>query len=176
MKPRPHLIPAAVLVVALAAAIGAAHADSAPRRAPFDPAQRFCADQDARMAAHMAFAEAKLTLTAPQKDEFRRLSESLKAAQEPMRALCSDQPDLATALPARLDRQLKLAEAHTETLKRSVPALTRFYQTLTPAQQAVADQVLSVHGGSGGHGGPGHHRGPGRPGDAAPQQPGGDER
>lgn len=176
MKPRPHLIPAAVLVVALAAVIGAAHADQAPRRVAFDPAQRFCVDQDARMAAHLAFAETKLTLTPAQKDEFRRLGESLKAAHEPMRALCADQPDLATTLPARLERQLKLAEAHTETLKRSVPALIRFYQTLTPAQQTIADQVLAVHGGHGGHGGPGHVRGPGRAIDATLPQPGGDER
>jgi len=174
MKPRPQLIPAAVLAVALAAAIGAAHADSVPRGAPVEPAARFCADQDARLAAHLAYAEAKLNLTPAQKEDYRRLSDALKAAHEPLRALCTnDKPALPTALPARLDWQLKQAEAHVESLKRAAPALTRFYQTLTPAQQAIADQVLSIHGG---HGGPGHHRGPGRPGDTAQPQPGDDER
>jgi len=180
MKPRPHLIPAAVLAVTLAAAIGAAHADSVPRGAPIDQPPRFCVDQDARLAAHLAFAEAKLNLTAPQKDEFRRLSETLKSAHEPLRALCNEQPDPSPALPARLGRELKQAEAHVEALKRSVPALTKFYQILTPAQQTTADQVLAVHGGHGGPGG--HHRGPvrpgeaGRPGDAVPPPPEGEAR
>jgi hypothetical protein len=169
MKPRPHLIPAAILAVTLAAAIGAAHADSVPRGAPIDQPPRFCVDQDARLAAHLAFAEAKLNLTAPQKDEFRRLSEALKTAHEPLRALCNEQPAPSPALPARLDRELKQAEAHVEALKRSVPALTKFYQTLTPAQQAIADQVLAIHHGHGGPGG--HHRGPGRSGPAAPPVP-----
>ncbi|CCG41931.1 Spy/CpxP family protein refolding chaperone [Magnetospirillum molischianum] len=176
MKPRPQLIPAAVLAVALAAAIGAAHADSVPRGASVDLAPRFCADMDAKQAAHLAFVEVKLNLTPAQKDDFRRLADALKAAHEPLRALCKDQPDQAAALPARLDRQLKQAEAHVEALKRSVPALTRFYQTLTPAQQTIADQVLTVHGGHGGPGGPGHHRGPGQPGNPAPQQPSGEAR
>jgi len=174
MKPRPHLIPAAILAFTLAAAIGAAHADSVPRGAPIDQPPRFCIDQDARLAAHLAFAEAKLNLTPAQKEDFRHLSDSLKAAHEPMRALCNTQASPSPALPARLDRELKLAEAHVDALKRAVPALTKFYQTLTPAQQTVADQVLAIHGGHGGGFGP-HHRGPGRPGPApAPQQNGGE--
>jgi len=154
MKPRPHLIPAAVLAMTLAAAIGAAHADSVPPRP--GPAS-FCADQEARLAGHLAYVETKLNLTPAQKEEFRHLADALKAAQAPMQALCptGDQPP-SNALPARLDRQQKMVEAHAESLRRSTPALLKFYQSLTPAQQTLADDLLIIPGGH-----PGHHFGPG---------------
>ncbi|MEO0036392.1 MAG: hypothetical protein RLZZ501_2415 [Pseudomonadota bacterium] len=175
MKSYPHIIPAAVLAVTLAAAIGAAHADSVPRPGP----AAFCADQDARLAAHLAYAESKLALSPAQTEEFRRLSDTLKAAQAPLKALCptEGQPP-AAALPARLDRQQKMIEAEGEVVRRSAPALVKFYQTLTPAQQALADDLLVVPGG---HPGPhfgGHRFGPdGQPGPGpdrrgeAPQSP-----
>lgn len=166
MKPRPHLIPAAVLAVTLAAAIGAARADSIPPRP--GPAT-FCADQEARLAGHLAYVEAKLDLTAAQKEDFRRLGETLKAAQAPMQALCptDNKPPASFPLPARLEFQQKMIEAHAESLKRSAPALLKFYQILTPAQQTLADDLLIPPGGHPGPGFGGHRPGPDRKGDGS---------
>ena len=178
LRSRPHLLPAATLALTLAAAVGAAWAEPVAPAGPLAGGpggfERVCRDHDARLAARLAYAEVKLKLDEPQKAEFRRLSESLAAAQAPMTKLCGGAPAAAPTaaaptapvpLPERLSRMQTLSEAHAESLRQSVPALLRFYQTLSPEQKAVADQVLVV--GPGGHGPKGGPKGGpdgGRPG------------
>jgi len=171
MKLSPTLIPAAALTLTLAAAVGAAWADPVPPIGPgagraVDPVAWTCGDHEARLAARLAYAEVKLNLTAPQKAEFKRLSEALSAAHTPIVKACAALPKAEAAaagklppLPTRLERQEAFVQAHADSLHQAVPALIRFYKVLTPEQQPVADQVLDIGHGHG-PGGFGPHHGP----------------
>ncbi len=165
MKPFPRLIPIVALTLALAGAVGAARAaeDAAQSHHSSYRFEHSCEDMDARMAAHLAYAEVKLALSEPQRAEFKRVAETMKAAHDPMRKLCAEAKTAGdtTTLPARLERMQKFAEAHAEALRKTVPALTQFYKSLTPDQQKIADRVLSQHGGGhgGGHGDMQRHHG-----------------
>lgn len=151
MKTRFHT---AALALALAVAPMAA-AIAQPATTPaegFNPLTHMCQDVDARHAAKLAYAEAKLKLTDAQKPGFKKLSDTLAAAHEPMRKLCADQAgkDVPTQLPARLESMQKMMEARTESMRRAIPAIKEFYGQLTPEQQKTADTMMA-----------GHHRGMG---------------
>jgi len=159
----PRLTFGVVLALAIAGLFGVVRAAE-----PTPPAQHRgasfahshnCADMDARMAAHQAFIEVKLGLTESQKADFKRLNESMKAVGEPMRKACTEQTAKTEAqtLPARIEAMQKSLEARTEAMHKLAPEMIRFYQTLTPDQQKLADDSL-MPGGVGGHG-RGHHHG-----------------
>ncbi len=143
-----------VLALAIAGLFGAVRAaEPAAPAAHHGPAQ-MCGDMDARMAGRLAYAEAKLGLNDAQKAQFKTLSETMKAANEPVRKACADltaQP-AATTLPARLESMQKMMTARTEALGKVVPAVTQFYKGLTPDQQKIADTTLmGGHRGAMGH-------------------------
>ena len=117
-----------------------------------------CADMDARMAARMAFTEVKLGLTEAQKAEFKRLTETMKTASAPLRQGCTDAAT-AQPLPARLETMQKAMAARSEVMAKLAPEMIRFYQTLTPAQQKLADESLMAGPGMGGGMGSGGHHG-----------------
>ncbi|TAN57037.1 MAG: hypothetical protein EPN20_17705 [Magnetospirillum sp.] len=156
MKTFPRYTAAVIVALGLAGAVGAARANPM-----MDPGRMaaMCGDMDARMAGRMAFAEAKLGLSDAQKAGFKTLAETMKAAGEPMRKACADQTAqaAATTLPARMEGMQKMMTARTEAMAKVLPAMTRFYNTLTPDQQKVADSMMM-----GGHhgGGMGGGRGP----------------
>lgn len=161
------LITASVaIVLGLAALVNVARAadpDAGPKAANFERMSRMCYDMEARMAARMAYNEAKLKLTETQKAEFKRLGETMKEAAAPMVRMCQDKADPAktATLPERMTRMQQVAEARAESMRKLVPAMKDFYATLSLEQQKVADEIM---GGSGGRGGFGHggHGGPGR--------------
>lgn len=151
----------AALALTLAAAplaIAAAQPAGGPGSG-FDPLTHMCQDMDARHAAMLAYAEAKLKLTDAQKPAFKKLSDTLATAHEPMRKLCTDQAgkQAPTQLPARLEGMQKMLEARTEAMRRAVPAIKEFYGQLTADQQKIADDMMA--GRRGGMGmGMMHHR------------------
>lgn len=153
----------AALALALAAA-PLTVATAQPAGGPgggFDKLTHVCQDIDAHHAAMLAYAEARLKLTDAQKPAFRKLSDTLAAAHEPMRKLCADQAgkEVPTQLPARLERMQKLMEARTEAMRRAIPAVKDFYGQLTPDQQKIADTMMhGRHGGMGMGMGMMHHR------------------
>ena len=141
-------------IAALFGAVRAAEPPASPRSATM------CADMDARMAGHMAYTEAKLNLTEPQKAEFKALTETIKAAREPMRKACTEQAAQAVAatMPARMAEMQKMMAAKSEAMAKVLPAMTKFYNSLTPEQQKIADANLMM--GAGHHGGMGQGHGP----------------
>lgn len=149
----------AAVTLALAAAPLAALAQPHGMGGGFDPMTHMCQDMDAHHAGMLAYAEAKLKLTEAQKPAFKKLSDTLAAAHEPMRKLCADPAlkDTATQLPARLERIQKLMDARVESMRRAIPAIKDFYAQLSPDQQKIADSMMM--GGYGGHGGMGHGMG-----------------
>lgn len=161
-----RLLTAAALGLTLA---GAALAQTAQPPAPQSQVQTapgmpdraaLCKERDAHFAGKLAYVEAKLGLTETQKAGFKKLTDTIAAAREPMRKLCLDQAAQAepTALPGRLERMQKSLEARTESMRKVVPAVTQFYGALTPEQQKIADDLMSHRGGYGmmGHGHMGH--------------------
>lgn len=111
----------------------------------FDPLTHMCQDIDARHASMLAYAEAKLKLTDAQKPAFKKLSDTIAAAHEPMRKLCAEQTgkDASAQLPARLERMQKEMEARTDSMRRAIPAIKEFYGQLSPEQQKIADTIMA---------------------------------
>ncbi|CAA7619843.1 conserved exported hypothetical protein [Candidatus Terasakiella magnetica] len=146
------LAPAALsLILASGAAMAADH--SAHMAVPGNPdrMQSMCGDMDAKMAGKIAYAEVKLNLTAAQKAEFKTLTETMKTAHEPMKKVCADmvaQPP-ATTLPGHMERMQKMMEIRGQAMKAVIPAINRFYGTLTPDQQKTADGMMMSHHGMG---------------------------
>jgi predicted outer membrane protein len=149
MTSLPRFTTAVALVLALAAAGGAYAADSQtkPGRGHGGMGQMMCgSDSDARMASHHAYMETKLKLTDAQKAEFKKLGETMKAAHEPMKAFCTDmQNQTNLTLPKRMELRQKMLEAKLDALKTELPAMTSFYNSLTPDQQKQADAMMD-HG------------------------------
>jgi len=124
--------------------------------------QRMCADLDAHLAAKLAFAESKLAITDAQRPAWKKLTETLKAAQEPIRKECatrSASTDEPVDLPTRLKRMQGHVDARAASLRNVVPAVEQFYAALTPEQKKIADTTLltgdhhAMHRGARQHGG-----------------------
>lgn len=152
MKTFPRMTAAVLVALAVAGAFGAAKANPMMGGGP---SGQMCSDMDARMAAHMAYTEVKLGLTDAQKAAFKTLTETMKAANEPMRKACAEQSaQTATApLPTRMASMQAMMTARTEAMAKVLPVMTKFYDSLTPEQKKIADVSLM----SGGHGHGGHH-------------------
>jgi protein CpxP len=156
------LIRTAALALTLAAA-PLATAIAQPAGGPeggFNPMTHMCQDMDAHHAAMLAYGEAKLKLTDAQKPAYKKLSDSLAAAHEPMRKLCADPAGatMPTQLPARLERMQKVTEARTDAMRRAIPAIKEFYGQLSADQQKIADAMMTGrHGGGMGMGMMRHH-------------------
>lgn len=146
------LAPAALsLILASGAALAADHSTHMAMPGSPDRMQHMCGDMDAKMAGKIAYAEVKLNLTAAQKTEFKTLTETMKTAHEPMKKLCADmlaQPP-ATTLPGHMERMQKMMEGRVQAMKSVIPAISRFYATLTPDQQKTADGMMMNHHGMG---------------------------
>jgi periplasmic protein CpxP/Spy len=122
-----------------------------------DPVLHMCRDSDAHLAGMLAYSETKLGITEAQRPNWKKLTDTIQSAREPIRKVCADlgnQP-APTALPARLERMERMMEARTEAMRKVVPAVSQFYGTLTPDQQKIADDLIG-HGHGGGHGMMGH--------------------
>lgn len=152
------------IVLGIAALVNVARAaDPTPQQLRQEQMARRCGDMDARLAAHLAYAETKLKLTDGQKAGFKRLSDTVRETSAPMRKLCEDRFDQAQAqtMPERMARMQKVAEARAESLRKLVPVMSEFYAGLSLEQQKVADDLMpGMGGGKGGFGhGHGHHGG-----------------
>ncbi|KIL98062.1 hypothetical protein CCC_01123 [Paramagnetospirillum magnetotacticum MS-1] len=143
------------IALGLAALVNVARAaDPAPRSTAVERMSSLCGDMDARMAAHMAYTEAKLKLSESQKTEFKQLTETLKEASLPMRKVCDDKtdPSKLSTMPERMGRMQQVAEARADVLRKMVPAMTAFYASLSLEQQKIADDLMPGMGGRSGHG------------------------
>ncbi|CUW40786.1 conserved exported protein of unknown function（containing LTXXQ motif family protein domain,54-149) [Magnetospirillum sp. XM-1] len=147
----------AVVMAATGAARAADHMDHMAHMAtnPVTPdhMQVMCGDMDAKMAGHLAYAEVKLGLGESQKVAFSKLKETMKAAHEPMKKVCAEivaQPP-ATTLPTHMERMRKMMEVRVSVMGKVIPAMTGFYDTLTPEQKKTADALMMSH-----HAGMGH--------------------
>jgi hypothetical protein len=161
MKTISRLASVAVLALAVAGGAAMAEAQTKPTGSPATSewhhgmggaySVQNCAESDAHLAGMFAYAEARLKLTDAQKPAFKTLTDTIKAAHEPVSKLCTDlaaQPE-PTTLPARLDRMQKAMDARSEAMHKALPAVSQFYATLTPDQQKVADEMMSHRHGHG---------------------------
>ncbi len=158
MKSFPRFTTALVVVLAIAGAAGAARASGHMGHMMAGPAgpdhmQMMCADMDAKMASRLAYAEVKLGLGDAQKTAFDKLKATMKAAHEPMKKACAEivaQPP-ATTLPSHMERMRKMMETRVAVMGTMIPAMTGFYDILTPEQKKLADAMMLSHHGNMGH-------------------------
>jgi LTXXQ motif family protein len=104
--------------------------------------QEWCIDRLARRAAHRAYVETKLDLTAAQRPLWDKLVSVAKAEEQKEHQLCAALPTTrsSTTIVERLDRMQQFLSARLDGLKAAQPAIAALYQALTPAQRAILDQ------------------------------------
>lgn len=147
MKSFPRYTAAVAIVLAVAGGVGIARANpmmAGPMGGGSPMGHHMCTDMDAKIAAKAAYAEVRLGLGDAQKEALAKLKETMKAAHEPMKKVCAElaaQPP-ATTMPARMAQMQKMMEVRVETMRTVIPAMTGFYDILTPEQRKIADSLM----------------------------------
>jgi hypothetical protein len=102
-----------------------------------DPQER-CIDRLARHAAHRAYIEAKLNLTAQQQPLWDKVQSAAQTEEQKERQLCASlKPGAEPTVLDRMDRMQQFLSARLEGLQAAKPAVQALYQALTPEQQAI---------------------------------------
>ena len=137
---------AAILAVPLLCS-SLAFAQSAEEYEGKDPSawhQHFCTERYARKAAHLAYLEAKLNLTDPQKPAWAKWRQARIDAAETRRAACLQRDWSRDEHETALDREARVEKWLTtrlQELQASRPALQALYDALSPEQKAIFDQA-----------------------------------
>jgi periplasmic protein CpxP/Spy len=111
-----------------------------------DPASRGksrCIERFARSAAHLAYLEAKLDLTAEQKPLWDKWFQAMTSGAATERQACIAGIPSPDAQVTALDRDARiesLLSARLDTLKTARPALEALYHALTPDQRIAFDR------------------------------------
>jgi hypothetical protein len=132
--------------------------------------QQMCSDRYARHVGQIAYLEAKLSLSDPQRPLFASWKDSVLASAKSHESEClAMQHDFAHP-SSILDREAHLRDMLQHTLAEldaQRPAMTALYQSLTPGQKHIVDSIergrFGMHGPGMGRGGPGgwrHHDAP----------------
>jgi LTXXQ motif family protein len=114
--------------------------------------QKMCTEHYARKASRLAYLEAKLALTEPQRAEFNKWRQIKLDAAGERRTACLQHQHKEGATLTALDREArreKFLSARLAQLQASKPALQALYDSLSPEQKTVFDQAEAGH----------HHRG-----------------
>jgi hypothetical protein len=102
-----------------------------------DPQER-CIDRLARRAAHLAYVETKLNLTAQQQPLWDKVQSVAQTEEQKERQLCAGlKPGAESTMLDRMDRMQQFLSARLEGLQAARPAVQALYQALTPEQQAI---------------------------------------
>lgn len=123
--------------------------------------ERMCRDMDARIAARLAWTEAKVKPTDAQRAAWSEFAQASRSAAAPMQALCGT----AAARPAENDMAARLAErekrmsAMLDSTRQLRAAVEKLQPVLTDEQKAALAQNMSGGRGEGRHGGRGHRGG-----------------
>jgi hypothetical protein len=125
--------------------------------------KKMCGDMYAHQAAHLAYVEAKLDLTAQQRPAWTKWQQANLDAAAKMRTACLEAAPKAEGRPTAPEREARMEKFLTlklQTLQATRPALEALYAELTPEQKTVFDRSSHMHGHHGhgeGHGGMGMH-------------------
>jgi hypothetical protein len=105
----------------------------------WNPQQR-CIDRLARRAAHRAYVETELNLTADQRPLWDKVQSVADSEQQKERALCAQlKPPGQMTMLDRMDRAQQFLSARLDALQSVKPAVQALYQSLTPEQKAIFD-------------------------------------
>lgn len=157
--------PLIALVLAAAVAVPVFAQTQAPAETPRPDrrqqmSERMCRDMDARIAARIAWTEAKVRPTDAQRAAWNEFVQASRAAAAPMQALCGTS---ASARPAENDLAARLAErekrmsAMLDSTRQMRAAVEKLQPVLTDEQKAALAQNMSGGRGEGRHGARGHH-------------------
>jgi LTXXQ motif family protein len=104
-----------------------------------DPQQR-CIDRLAWRAAHRAYLETELDLTAEQRPLWDKLQSIAQAELQKERQWCQQlKPGQQSTALDRMDRAQQFLSARLDAVQSAKPALQALYQALTPEQRAIMD-------------------------------------
>jgi hypothetical protein len=104
-----------------------------------DPQQR-CIDRLAWRAAHRAYLETELDLTAEQRPLWDKLQSIAQGEQQKERRWCQQlKPGEQSTALDRMDRAQQFLSAKLDAVQSAKPALRALYQALTPEQRAIMD-------------------------------------
>jgi LTXXQ motif family protein len=110
--------------------------------------QMRCTERYARKAAHIAYLEAKLALTEPQRSAWNKWRQTELDSAEQRRTACVQNQPKEGAKPTVLDREARIEKflsTRLQQLQTSRPALQALYDALTPEQKVIFDQSTKWH-------------------------------
>jgi hypothetical protein len=86
----------------------------------------------------------RLHITSAQEPEFKRFTDALRSNEETMRSLIQQRPAAIAANPVeRLRFQQKLVAANAAGLQRLIGPFARLYDSFSPTQKRLANQIFS---------------------------------
>ncbi len=124
-----------------------------PHHHQISPAE-MCTEHQAHMAGHLAYLEVRLNLTAEQKPLWTKWRDALAPGMEKAHALCMERaakPEAPQSIVERAAEAQQMLAARAATLAAAQPALTAFYNALTPDQKAILDRPMGRWGHHEGH-------------------------
>jgi len=132
-----------------------------PRR---QMSERMCRDVDARLAARLAYTEAKLSPTGAQRSAWTDFAAAARAAAAPMKQICAAAPAAPTPgdLAAQLATRERWMSAMLDSTRQMRAAVEKLQPVLTDEQKVALAQNMRGDGdgrGRGVHGHRGHHGG-----------------
>ncbi len=113
-----------------------------------DGDQRDCTERYARLAARLAYVQAKLELTADQRALWDKWRDAVTSGADQRRALCKQSPFQPGAHPTIVERQAEFGRVtalRAQSLQSAQPALEALYQALRPEQREVLDRPMGGH-------------------------------
>ncbi|HKO07072.1 MAG TPA: Spy/CpxP family protein refolding chaperone [Alphaproteobacteria bacterium] len=113
-----------------------------------------CTMHQAHMAGHLAYLEVRLNLTAEQKPLWTKWRDALAPGMEKAHAMCMERagkPEAPESIVERAAHLQQMLAARAASLAAAQPALTAFYNALTPDQKAILDRPMGRWGHHGGH-------------------------
>ena len=110
--------------------------------------QKKCTERYARKASRVAYLEAKLALTEPQRAAWNKWRQIKLDAAEQRRSACLQHQHKEGTTPTALDREArreKFLSDRLAQLQAAKPALQALYDALSPEQKAIFDQAEARH-------------------------------
>lgn len=111
--------------------------------------QKMCTEHYARKTARLAYLEAKLGLTEPQRAVWNKWRQTqLDAADQRRTACLQRQHKEGAARPTAVEREARMEKylsTRLQQLQASRPALQALYDALTPDQKALFDEAARRH-------------------------------
>lgn len=148
MKPHRLSPPVFALLVGLGGLTAAAPAfaqATAPAPAPTQPAHEHHRSAEQFVAGRIAFLKAELKITPQQEAQWSKVAEAMRVNAKAIDAARAQKPEAPQTAVQALEARSRFADTMAKNTERMLTAFRPLYQTLSPDQQKMADEILAEH-------------------------------